>query len=696
MLQSSTGLEFKLLKEDNMKFRLVTILAIASIILLSSSMLVSASIFPQSNEVIDVETSNVEGGFNIFNWLRHTFNIQIFSVVGDSRQCDRTPSKTLTFSKNDYMTSPTATAVANVCPKYMALIDVFDGKWNAIGEWKSSSFAAICGDSDGCIVEIYCCPFKECTSNSECESFYGSGSECKTKSASDPGIVYQDGSTFNYCTEPGGVEITCWYQSSSTSCASRTYIGDTTCPATYNGKTLYSSKSVCEANIPSQPSCGDGSCNGAETCSSCPADCGTCGGNGGTTGTSDIHVYDNVIIGDWSLFDINENLVQVKIPLQNFGDKDGSINVEVALYSPAYAKEIAQLPGFSIFNFYSVSPIPNCKPKEQFTYSKRVTLAPGQKETVEFWVNPFNALVTYQTAGTHDLAGSPLVFVWGLYQECLGGYNNAAGNSIRGEVYDYLEYPIDCGLFKNDIYCDGDLIGSCKKNILTIDKTCSLESIIGVEAAEEFNTTIIVTNDDISSGNGGLEDFKKISLTRDQAEKATTTQLLASVCRLDSECVLLDDEGYNAECISIAQLREDGILTKSDTDSLFSSAKVSGGIFGAGVGLVACLGTSVITGPAAPIIATSCAVAGAILGGTVKQGLANIFKQDELLNSLEAKDENDVGICVAEESFDIGSFIKKIGKTISITGDETTDGFIILGGGIILLFIMLNVLGGKK
>ena len=32
------------------------------------------------------------------------------------------------------------------------------------------------------------------------------------------------------------------------------------------------------------PSCGDSSCNGSETCSSCPADCGQCGGGGGGGG----------------------------------------------------------------------------------------------------------------------------------------------------------------------------------------------------------------------------------------------------------------------------------------------------------------------------------------------------------------------------------------------------------------------------
>ncbi|MCK5511104.1 hypothetical protein KAI65_06235 [Candidatus Parcubacteria bacterium] len=37
-----------------------------------------------------------------------------------------------------------------------------------------------------------------------------------------------------------------------------------------------------------EPECGDGSCNGSETCSSCPADCGSCGGGGGGGTPSDI------------------------------------------------------------------------------------------------------------------------------------------------------------------------------------------------------------------------------------------------------------------------------------------------------------------------------------------------------------------------------------------------------------------------
>jgi len=47
-----------------------------------------------------------------------------------------------------------------------------------------------------------------------------------------------------------------------------------------------SESSTLTITVTQPPSCGDGSCNGSETCSSCPADCGSCpsGGGGGGGG----------------------------------------------------------------------------------------------------------------------------------------------------------------------------------------------------------------------------------------------------------------------------------------------------------------------------------------------------------------------------------------------------------------------------
>ncbi len=89
-------------------------------------------------------------------------------------------------------------------------------------------------------------------------NWYGSGSICKTKTANDPNIDYKSGSTFKYCTEPQNIQVTCWYKSNG-DCASRTYIGDSVCPATYRQKRLYDSRSECEGQGNGN---GDGNGNG--------------------------------------------------------------------------------------------------------------------------------------------------------------------------------------------------------------------------------------------------------------------------------------------------------------------------------------------------------------------------------------------------------------------------------------------------
>ncbi|MFZ2603749.1 MAG: dockerin type I repeat-containing protein, partial [Candidatus Omnitrophota bacterium] len=63
------------------------------------------------------------------------------------------------------------------------------------------------------------------------------------------------------------------------------------------------------------PSCGDGSCNGTETCSSCPQDCGTCSNKGDLTADNQVNIQDiqacvNHILGtqDWgSAADVNSD-----------------------------------------------------------------------------------------------------------------------------------------------------------------------------------------------------------------------------------------------------------------------------------------------------------------------------------------------------------------------------------------------------
>ena len=49
------------------------------------------------------------------------------------------------------------------------------------------------------------------------------------------------------------------------------------------GNAISTSSQVSATPVAPGPVCGDGACNGSETCSSCPSDCGQCGGGGGGT-----------------------------------------------------------------------------------------------------------------------------------------------------------------------------------------------------------------------------------------------------------------------------------------------------------------------------------------------------------------------------------------------------------------------------
>ena len=109
--------------------------------------------------------------FDLGNWFKKTFGISTFSVVGDSRQCDRYPVQTLRFNYNSLMNIK----VSDYSSSSYGLIDVYRGDWSTIGEWKDA-FTATCGSATGCIAEVYSCPHPECTSDSQCVGWYGSHS----------------------------------------------------------------------------------------------------------------------------------------------------------------------------------------------------------------------------------------------------------------------------------------------------------------------------------------------------------------------------------------------------------------------------------------------------------------------------------------------------------------------------------------
>ena len=178
-----------------------------------------------------------DGGFNIGNWLSHLFGGKTFSVVGVTRQCSEIPNKEITVA---YLVSFPASSV--YCDN--ALTNIFDTNWNTLGEYKDSN-AMVCDDPDGCIVQYYCCPHPECESDSDCEDWYGLGSDCKSKIANDPNIYYESGQNFKYCKAPEDTSINCYYYDGiGAACKSVEQLN--TCPSTYMSYTLYDTKSECE------------------------------------------------------------------------------------------------------------------------------------------------------------------------------------------------------------------------------------------------------------------------------------------------------------------------------------------------------------------------------------------------------------------------------------------------------------------
>lgn len=439
---------------------------------------------------------SLEEGFNLISWLKHTLNIQSFTIVGQDRYCDVYPKKTIYFDQWDLMD---VKAPDGGCS--YALINLFDQTWNTIGEYKDE-LNFYCGDTSGCIAEIYCCPHPECTSDSQCTSWEGTGSECTTRYAVDPYMPLKDENnnvvaSYNYCTpQCTGSDINCWREEGGV-CVLRTYnCGYETypnCPTTYP----YTSEPACKADLPV------GECTSGQTkcivttyytCSNenwvsqgqVPGECGYVAGNGvPTNGASDLRVIKQDF-DKGSLLNVYKD-AKFTLTLQNFGTETGTINVEAGFYSNSYAKDVAQL--FSTVGLFSiVKDQPNCNPAEKFVNTKTVTLDPGESEKIEIIVNPQNALVTFSKTGEYDLKENPLVAFWGLYEECLGGYINEAGTTGRGVMFDYFDFTYRCHVdiiqfytfAKDEIFCDNQKIGECRDDKLTLDKVCTLTSTIDV------------------------------------------------------------------------------------------------------------------------------------------------------------------------------------------------------------------------
>lgn len=623
------------------------------------TILVAGAIFANDEELIQ------DVPFSLKSWFIHFFGLQDFSIVGDYRQCDRYPERTFTYEYGEAMYVDSA----DYCSSGYGLINFFTGGWNPVAEKRDSISISSC-NVPPCHIEVYCCPFDECDSNSDCEDWYGAGSECIKSYEDDPNIAYEY-DHFHYCTEPSGVQVTCWYYpGSGSSCSSRTYIGDEACPSTYMSYILYDSKSTCEGNIP------------------------TNGNGNGVVGAGDVRLDGDVQVWAPGYIDFQDYLTIFRIPLKNFGTETETINLEAGFYSPYYAKNVAQL--YSVTPFFSVTTIPNCNPAEDFVKTKQVVLEPGETEMITIKVDAVQGLNTYNV-GVTNVRTEPLTWFIGLYKDCLGGYINEAGTTGRGVMFEYGDYARRCdniiGPIGTEVYCGtvDQVIGECKGYTLTLDAKCPIPSTIGV-----VNGTLD------PYAKVSLIEAKKISLSKNVISTSTSADLLASSCLSSSECILPvgDEEDYNAKCISIANLRDKGILTEADTDNFFDNAKKigTGTAIGAAAGITACLATGIATvisgGAALPITApllVGCGVAGGLLGGSGVSIILELAQDDNLLKELNAENANAVGICVKESKSGLDNLFSWA-AWFDVTGDGTKDGtdglIIVIVLGALLLVIL--------
>lgn len=200
----------------------------------------------------------------------------------------------------------------------------------------------------------------------------------------------------------------------------------------------------------------------------------------------------------------------------------------------------------------------------------------------------------------------------------------------------------------------------------------------------------------------------KFPLTKEEIKTSTSGDLLSAACYYDTDCAKRTN--YTSDCIPVASLVEEGTMTASGKDDLFSSGKnlLTVGFAGAGIGTTLCMvgvGLSSVTLGASTLV--GCGVSGALIAVSAVQGISKLpsgvdkdsVYSKELQKAINDGDSNKVGICTATpetKPFDIKGWLEKIGGYVKITGTPMIDGIIIVIIGFFLVSTILKGIGGKS
>ena len=632
--------------------------------------------------------------------------IGLFTAVGQARECSATPGATYNQPAEQGLDSSVMMADAGCTSS--ALVNSFTTNWIFTGEYtiEEIGFGIISGTDS--IMEVYCCPYPPCSSDSDCDAPYGDTCDsvynsCYYDLPSHQTEVYECDGDGNWdflgrapyglqkwCVSPSdehyiraGDNIGGCYSSApsgwcvepctpSNSCATNTCIG-------------LSCSDGCDGNIPGTKDCsggnggggdvcGDGICQSTETISSCSLDCGT---GGIDDDLSNIIEVTNIDIPSGESSNYGSQDEDFRVTVKNTDTKARTVSIEAGFYTYDYADDIAQL-----FSTYAiVNPVETCV-NEPFVKQVDVTLSAGESKRVVIEMPPTNAYITLPLA-TYNLEDVNLVPFLGVMTHegdnacCqklsgLEGCVEGTGGYIDFN-YDTSYYIGGTALFENErIICNSQVYGKIDYKVvgedtITISRpyTDCIDFIFYTESGEVNETATIGT--DINA--------RQIGLTKSQMKTATTQTLISSACTQSNQC---DNE---SQCDSLQSLVEKGVLTDIQARDMANAIGTEiGTLVGATGGVYAGVACSIYLGTATAGVALPiCGVVGLAVG----LGLDNFF------DSLAEKDLEKTGICI-KEGGDLDTYFGWA-SFFDITGDgakDGTDGLIIvliLGGVAILL-----------
>lgn len=111
-------------------------------------------------------TTTANENYNFFTDMKH--RLGLFTAEGQSRSCDLNAKLTITQTQSGVTYSLAQLTSGAGCS--VSLIDVFDSSWHFLSEYRSESIGSGLYKTNPGIIEIYCCPYAACTSNSGCSS----------------------------------------------------------------------------------------------------------------------------------------------------------------------------------------------------------------------------------------------------------------------------------------------------------------------------------------------------------------------------------------------------------------------------------------------------------------------------------------------------------------------------------------------